>query len=64
MKNNMKIRQALFDNNMCHWELASILGIAAETLSRKLRYELSDEIQKEYLEKIEEYAKKNNKECD
>jgi ribosome-binding protein aMBF1 (putative translation factor) len=49
---NLKIRNALMMNGLCHWELAEYLEINPATLARKLRRELPDEKQAEYLEAI------------
>lgn len=39
---NIKIREALTQNNMKQWQLADCLGISEYTLCKKLRRELPD----------------------
>lgn len=39
---NLKIREALTQNNMKQWQLADCLGISEYTLCKKLRRELPD----------------------
>lgn len=46
LRNNKKIRTALEESRMRHWELADLLGISESTLVRKLRKELPEEEQK------------------
>ncbi len=38
--NNLLIREALREYGLCQWELADIMGVREETLSRMLRREL------------------------
>lgn len=52
--NNFMIRKALTDVNMRQWELADLLGISEATLSRRLRKELPEDIQKKYIAIINE----------
>ena len=51
---NFMIRKALTDVNMRQWELADLLGISEATLSRRLRKELPEDIQKKYIAIINE----------
>ena len=51
---NKKIRQALFDTGIRHYQLAKALGISENTLGRMLRQELPDEKQEELLKLIKE----------
>ena len=46
MKANIRIRTALEETRMRHWELADLLGISENTLTRRLRKELPEEEQK------------------
>lgn len=52
--NNQKIRTALADYGLKHWELADLLGIHPVTLSVKLRHELPEKEQEEIIEKIKD----------
>ena len=45
MQANVKIRKALGESMMRHWELADLLGISEATLTRRLRKELPEEEQ-------------------
>lgn len=56
-KSNARIRKALLDAHMKQWELAELLGIAETSLSRMLRRELSEDIQKKYIAIINENKK-------
>ena len=49
---NKEIRQALAARMLSQWQLADVLGIHEETLSRKLRRELPDDKKKEMLDAI------------
>ena len=57
MKNQI-IKQALFTHNLKQWQLAEIMGIREEMLSRKLRHELPEDEQRDIVRKIEEAMKK------
>lgn len=61
MQKNIKIRQALLAYGVKHWELADLLEIAPESLSRKLRYELPEQIQTNYINMIIDFSKKHRK---
>lgn len=61
MQKNIKIRQALLAYGVKHWELADLLEIAPESLSRKLRHELPEEVQKNYINIIIDFSKKHRK---
>ena len=54
MKSNTKIRSALEESRMRHWELANLLGISESTLVRWLRTELPEEEQKRIISIIKE----------
>ena len=49
---NRMIRLALKENNMRQWQLADLMGIREETLSRLLRHELSEAEQIEIVKLI------------
>lgn len=55
---NKKIRDALYHANMRQWQLAKLMRIREETLSRKLREELPSEEQKQIIALIKEATKK------
>lgn len=40
--NNLIIREALKECGMCQWQLADLLGIREDALSKMLRYELPE----------------------
>lgn len=53
---NQKIRTEARKAGVNLWELAEYFGVTDSTLSRKLRRELPEEKQKEYLAAIRELA--------
>lgn len=57
-KNNESVRKAMRVHDVKQWQLAEAMNMAEATLCRKLRTELSSEIQKEMLAKIKEIAAK------
>ena len=59
MKNKM-VRKELFNREVKQSELADALQIHEQTLSRKLRHELSEEEQKNMVEVIRCIAKKRS----
>lgn len=56
---NQKIRTALKDANMKHWELADLLKISPYTLSVRLRHELPEQEQQQIIELIHEEVSTN-----
>lgn len=54
MINNQMIRAAQNRHGLRQWQVADIIGIHADTLSRKLRHELPEEEQKAIVKQIEE----------
>lgn len=58
MQKNIEIRQTLLAYGVKYWELADLLGIAPESLSRKLRHELPEEVQKNYINMIIDFSSK------
>lgn len=57
MKANNKIRKILRIHDIKHWQLADALGITPETLCRKLRHELPEHIQQQYIDVINNMEK-------
>ena len=51
---NQKIRIAILESGVKHWEVALKLGIAEASFSRKLRHELPEDEQEKILEVIAE----------
>ena len=49
---NLKIRNALIQNNMKQWQLADYLGISEYTLCKRLRKELPEQEQERIIEVI------------
>ena len=49
---NTQIREALRERGLCQWQLADIMGIREETLSRMLRHELPADQQSEIVNMI------------
>lgn len=60
-KANVKVRTALLQANMKQYELAQLLDIYEEKLSRMLRYELPEEEQNKMIEVIERHAQEVKK---
>ena len=56
-KNNKIIRDALLETGTKYWQAAYLLGISAETFSRRLRHELDEGEQKAIALMIRENAK-------
>lgn len=54
---NMDIRSKVRESRVYFWEIADVMGITPETLSRKLRYELSEEKKQEINKAIEKILK-------
>lgn len=52
--NNLKIRNAAMTAGVPYWRIAYKLGMAPESFSRKLRFELSPEDQERTLKAIKE----------
>ncbi len=53
--NNIEIRIAMMKREMPFYKLAEIMRISESTLYRKLRYELTKNEKKEFLNAIENY---------
>ena len=49
---NEDIKEALKKHNIKQWQLADMLGTSESVLSKKLRYELSDQEKKTIMDKI------------
>lgn len=60
MKSNHDVRTAMFANGLRQWELARALNIQEETLSRKLRVELSADEKEKIMKVIESESKVAN----
>lgn len=55
-QNNLMIRDCLAKHNMKQWQLAALLGMREDVFSKTLRFELSEEQQKEICAVIEKAA--------
>jgi len=55
--NNIEIRVELVKADLKQWELARLMGVHEESLSRKLRYELTPEEKEDMIHVIREYDK-------
>ena len=60
-QNNIKIRLAALEAGVPMWRMAQRLGIAPETLSKKLRYELSIDEEKRIFQAIEDIKEELSK---
>lgn len=58
---NPEIRLLIMEAGLKNWQVAHMLGMAEETFSRKMRYELEDEI-KERIKNICDDVKKRKEE--
>lgn len=56
---NEKVRIALLKNKCPQWKLARLVGVSETTIVRRLREELPEEDQDEYVRLIEEECGKN-----
>lgn len=54
---NLEIRLLLAEKRIKHYELAKAMGISDTTLSKKLRFELSNNQKQEIIEIINELAR-------
>ena len=59
---NAKIRTAIFQSEVKHYQVAEAMGVADETFSRWLRHELPDDKQEEILAVIEKLKKEEGTE--
>ena len=58
MQTNIRIREAMLRTGLKQWQVAEIIGVTEETMSRKMRYELSDKEQDNIIILIEAYTQK------
>ena len=58
---NRDIRISCFENGIKFWQIAIELGVSAETVSRKLRAELSEEEKERFFKAIENIIRKEDK---
>ena len=61
---NKIIREELKARGVRHWELAAALRISEQTMVRRLRFEQDEDRQLEMLMKIEEIAKRKERELE
>lgn len=59
MKNEI-ISKFLFENELKQWQAADLLGMRADSLSRKMRYEIPVEEQKQIVARIKEAQEGGN----
>ncbi len=50
--NNVMVRNALKNANMCQWQLAELVGVTEVTITRWFRHELPEDEQKRLCEII------------
>ena len=55
---NEIIRTELKEKGVKQWELAAAIGVSEQTMVRRMRFEMSDEVQLHLLEVIEKVAAK------
>ena len=55
---NEIIRTELKEKGVRQWELAAAIGVSEQTMVRRMRFEMSDEVQLHLLEVIEKVAAK------
>ena len=55
---NEVIRETLKEFNVKQWELAAAIGVSEQTMVRRMRFEMPDEVQLHLLEVIEKVAAK------
>ena len=53
MKTNLKVRTALFENGMRQWQLADLLRMSENLLSKFFRYEWDEDLQDKIVSVIE-----------
>ncbi|MBQ9622111.1 MAG: hypothetical protein IJR39_02070 [Treponema sp.] len=55
---NEVIRETLKEFKVRQWELAAAIGVSEQTMVRRMRFEIPDEVQLHLLEVIEKVAAK------
>ena len=55
---NEVVRETLKEFKVRQWELAAAIGVSEQTMVRRMRFEMSDEVQLHLLEVIETVAAK------
>ena len=58
---NEIIRTELKEKGVRQWELAAAIGISEQTMVRRMRFEMPDEVQLHLLEVIEKVAAEKSK---
>ena len=58
---NEIIRTELKEKGVRQWELAAAIGVSEQTMVRRMRFEMSDEVQLHLLEVIETVAVEKHK---
>ena len=58
---NEVIRETLKEFNVRQWELAAAIGVSEQTMVRRMRFEMPDEVQLHLLEVIEKVAAEKSK---
>lgn len=58
---NERIKNALKQHGLRQWELAEIMGISEQTLSRRMRKEFPQEVQSKILVTIKEHTREGKK---
>lgn len=51
-KNNFKVRNAIREKGLKQYEVAKLFGVCEEVFSKRLRYELPEDVQEKLIEKI------------
>ena len=58
---NEVIRETLKEFKVRQWELAAAIGVSEQTMVRRMRFEMPDEVQLHLLEVIEKVAVEKSK---
>ena len=51
-RTNQKVRNAIREKGLKQYEVAKLFGVSEEVFSKRLRYELPEDVQEELIEKI------------
>ena len=56
----LPLRNALKEYGLTQWQFADLLGVSPDTVTRKLRHELPEDVQEGYITLIKEHVRKQS----
>lgn len=57
MQTNQAVRNALKECGMYQWQLAKLLGVSEATITRRMRSEMPQDVQRKIIAQIHDWAK-------